>query len=274
MKTLYESILDKDFDVNDGDVMLPAIKEAVNNSVYDDVFDGTVELINDSVVIGWSDFGAREFFFDRLYEGIKTIPIKITSIKFGGKHLKNILLHIPEKAEYTDLKIWANSISICNYTSNYTPEIKLKNFSILSAGNIYFGSVSPIFIGRSRLDCIGLELNQSYITASANTTINVSQVVFSMIPQKLLKILKDYHIYPISRALNLPFNPCDILIGGKVNPDLKKILVFGIYSFTNKEFSLAFTKGSTRLRYGAKNMNKQMKDDWKLWPNLVKPFAE
>lgn len=266
MKALYESILDNDFDVKDESVALPAIKEVLNNSVYDNVFDGSVELINGSVVIDWPDSIAREFFFDRLYKGLKSIPIKITSIKFGGNNLKDILLHVPERAEYTDLKIWANNISINNYTSNYAPEIKFKNFSILSIGNVYFGNVSPILTGRSKIDCINLEFNKSHIIASTSTTISVSRIVFSDAPQELLVVLKD-HI-----EFDLPFNPCDILIGGKAHSELKKIVVF--VNYPDEKFSLAFTKGSTRLKYGSRYMHKNMEGGWKLWPHLVKPYAE
>lgn len=271
MKTLYESILANDFDIKDESLVPSAIKEVVNNSVYDDVFDGTVELINDSVIIGWSDSMAHEFFFDRLYEGLKSVPTKITSIKFGGNHLKDILLHVPEKAEYADLKIWANNISINNYTSKHASEIKFKKFSILSIDNVYFDTVSPMFTDRSELSCTNLVLNKSYVTASANSIANVDRVVFSNAPQELLEVLKDHNIYPTSAESDLQFNPCELLIGWKEYSEPEKIVIFGTYP---NKFSLAFTKGNTRLKYGSRYMHKIMKDGWKFWPDLVKPHAE
>ena len=66
MKRLYESILDTDFDIEDKNLTKGAIQSVLDDSVYEEHFEGEFEIIGDSLCLEWDGRTMREFLFDEM----------------------------------------------------------------------------------------------------------------------------------------------------------------------------------------------------------------
>ena len=277
MKTLHESILDNDFDVNDADLINSALKSILNDSIYDEHFDGEFEIINDSLCIDWDGIVTREFLFDELYKGIQTLPVKIKSIKFGFRGgLKDVLLRVDPRAVYSGLAVWGRNIQVNGYAYSSTSiEIKFKNFSFLSMGNICFNYICPTFVGKSYISCNVMDLIQNHITTSKSTIIDIGLIAFVHPSKKLMRALKKMGALPLNEETLGDLNPFDVLFGCKQERTELRKIVF-IRDTMSKDANIAFSwsRHHPYAMHGGERKKIEMKDGWIAHIGLLKPWSE
>ena len=277
MKTLHESILGDDFDINETDLINSTLKSILNDSVYDEYFDGEFKIINDSLCIDWDGIVTREFLFDELYKGIQILPVKIKSIKFGFRGgLKGVLLHVSPRVVYSGLAVWGRNIQVDGYAYSLTSiEIKFKNFSFLSIGNISFNYICPTFVGKSYISCNIMNLTQNYITTSKSTIIDIGLIAFTHPSKKLMRVLKKMGAQPLNEETLGDLNPFDVLFGCKQERTELRKIVF-IFDAISKDANIAFSwnRHHPYAVHGGERKKIEMKDGWSAHIGLLKPWSE
>lgn len=102
MRTLYESILGKDYDIDSAGVKKLAAEKAVAESTWGHLFpeEGEIELTDDHTIsIDFGDNFIHELLFDDLYEKLK--PLRINHIIFNQQVMLNTGSHVYENITIT-----------------------------------------------------------------------------------------------------------------------------------------------------------------------------
>lgn len=166
MKTLYESILDDNFDI-DKAVIPTAIKDILDEASWD-TFDGEFELKYDALLISWDDpLTAREILFDELYDGIqslkKTFNINIKTISFV-KH--SVILHVGRNRTFENLKIWGRNITFEDYIYGAAPiKVWFNNCDFNVTDGLLFNRIEAS-LKKTNIRCNQLNLRNSKITGA------------------------------------------------------------------------------------------------------------
>lgn len=166
MKTLYESILDDNFDI-DKAVIPTAIKDILDEASWD-TFDGEFELRDDALIISWDDpLTAREILFDELYDGIqnlkKTFNINIKTISFV-KH--SVILHVSRNRTFENLKIWGCNITFEDYVYGAAPiKVWFNNCDFNVTDGLLFNRIEAS-LKKTNIRCNRLNLRNSKITGA------------------------------------------------------------------------------------------------------------
>lgn len=282
MKRLYESILDTDFDIEDKNLTKGAIQSVLDDSVYEEHFEGEFEIIGDSLCLEWDGRTMREFLFDEMYEGLKGLPIKIKSIKFGylSKGLKDVLLHVNHNITYSSLTVWAGNIQVEGYAYSMSSiEVKFKNFSFLALRTVTFDHISPVFVGKSNINTNLINITGAHILATGSTTIKTGLINYIHPTKKVLRVLKKMGAMPIDEKVLKQTNPFNALIGCKLEgTELRKIVIiideekkdeYSAMAFTwNRHYPLALQ------HYGDKLGQTEMADGWIYHYGLQHPWSE
>lgn len=182
MRTLYESILDGDLDV-DKAVIPTAIRDVLDEASWVE-FDGEFELRDDALVISWDDsFAAREILFNELYDGIqnlkKVFNVNIRTISFG-KH--SVILHVGRNRTFENLKIWGRNITFEDYIYGAAPiKVWFNNCDFNVTDGLLFNRIEAS-LKKTNIRCNQLNLRNSKITGA-----NVEAVSINIpIPHKSL----------------------------------------------------------------------------------------
>ena len=174
MKTLYESILDDNFDI-DKAVIPTAIKDILDEASWD-TFDGEFELRDDALIISWDDpLIAREILFDELYDGIqnlkKTFNINIKTISFV-KH--SVILHVSRNRTFENLKIWGCNITFEDYVYGAAPiKVWFNNCDFNVTDGLLFNRIEAS-LKKTNIRCNQLNLRNSKITGANIETFSIN----------------------------------------------------------------------------------------------------
>lgn len=174
MRTLYESILDSDLDV-DKAVIPTAIKDVLDEASWD-MFDGEFELRDDALVISWNDsFAAREILFNELYDGIQNLKkifnVNIRTISFG-KH--SVILHVGRNRTFENLKIWARSITIEDYIYGSAPiKVWFDNCDFNVTDGLMFNRIEAS-MKKTNIRCNQLNLRNSKISGANVEAVSIN----------------------------------------------------------------------------------------------------
>lgn len=174
MKTLYESILDSDLDV-DKAVIPTAIKDVLDEASWVE-FDGEFELRDDALVISWNDqFGPKEILFNELYDGIqnlkKVFNINIKTISFGKR---SVVLNVGRNRTFENLKIWAHNITIEDYVYGSAPiKVRFNNCDFNVTDGLMFNRIEAS-MKKTNIRCNQLNLSNSKISGANVEAVSIN----------------------------------------------------------------------------------------------------
>lgn len=174
MRTLYESILDNDFDI-DKTVIPTAIRDVLDKASWEK-FDGEFELRDDALVISWDDsFAAREILFNELYDGIQNLKkifnVNIKTISFG-KH--SVILNVGRNRTFENLKIWAHNITIEDYVYGSAPiKVRFNNCNFNATGGLLFNKIEAS-LRKTNIRCNQLNLRDSKISGANVEAVSIN----------------------------------------------------------------------------------------------------
>lgn len=174
MKTLYESILDDNIDI-DKAVIPTAIKDVLDEASWVE-FDGEFELRDDALVISWNDsFAAREILFNELYDGMqnlkKVFNVNIRTISFGKS---SVVLNVGRNRTFENLKIWAHSIIIEDYLYSSAPiKVRFNNCNFNVTGELRFNRVEAS-LKKTNIRCNQLNLSNSKISGANIEAVSIN----------------------------------------------------------------------------------------------------
>ena len=278
MKTLYESILDSDFDTNEEGMIESVIKKTLDDACWDK-FEGEFTVNNnDTIVLYWNDGSSHEILFDELYSGLqdlKKLGLNIKAINFGMH--TSIQLHVSRNKLYKGLKLWARSFEITDYTYGSSPiKVTFDDFSFLATGSCMFRRVLASMKGKCLIDCVFLELNRSKVSG-AGLTIHADRINVTHVYESIKRRLKSTGLIkcfekgapielPVALVVDLnELNPIKDILGLKPNNcnDVRKIVIVDTYEDVNDSgfvfaYNSLYPKSDVLAIY-------ELEDRWKLY---------
>ena len=188
MKTLYESILDKDFDVNEDDIKARAVKDLIKKANYDQDYNVkvTIKHGNHLIIDYPNDYGwTHEFIFDDFLKGLREYGIGVIEFKQDCK-----LLYLPR--EIKDLTIIGKQIEIGDYggSSRIWKDLVLKDVEIFTPDPVTFFSYNISMDSKCSITCSFLSLYKSTLKISKQTKTNIDEIRVITPPNRYLQRFK------------------------------------------------------------------------------------
>lgn len=259
MKSLYESILNTDFDVNDSDVKQTAIREIVVQSNYgQDDIETKFSYGGNQITIDYPG-GEREFALDELVNGLKQYEVGIVEFKKDCR-----LKYLPKILSDMDI-VGYKGIRFNDY--NHHPEkIQLKDMSVISFGSVYVYSTDLDLDSKTKLDCSNLNLVESSLSVKARTQLTISEIrIISPTRSYKLKMKKAglLKLYEGERNFNdydfRNINPTELFFGQQIKSVYKIVVTPEMYT---GDAGLVFVKSGMVLPRSHVRMTFDMRDNW------------
>lgn len=264
MRSLYESILGNDFDINDKNVKQVAAREIVIQSNYgqDDV-EIRFSPGGNQITIDYPG-GEREFILDELVDGLKQCGVGIVEFK------KDCRLKYPPKILSNMDIVGYGGIKFNAPIYNRKPEkIQLKDMNIVSFGSMYIYSTDLDLDSKTKLDCSNLNLMDSILTIKARTQLTTNEIriinpghTYKLRMKKagLLKLYegeRNFDDYDFTHFTHI--NPTELFFGQQIKSVYKIVITPEIYTVYT---GLVFIKGGMVLPRSHVKKTFDMKDNW------------